>query len=107
MAPNILDIPRSIGDSNSIRVVVVSSVNSAKLKPGNILGRIYGLNINAIAETTTMSRIKKVTIESTNFFVSELPSPLSSVFIINGTKTETETREATVIKMKSGILKAE
>src|SRR3989344_8424875 len=100
MEPKRLETPRIKGERRRILESVMESASSSEPKPLKRSPLIAGIRSQAAAETAKIRRAKKENMLSMNSFRFSLFS------IIKGTKTETETTEATVTKMKSGTRNA-
>lgn len=102
--PKILDRPKKIGDKSRTLVSLITCSNWELSKPGKSIGLNVGTKKNATPLVITINRKKNKKILPINFLEASL---LSSIFCIkNGIRTEIETIEPTVMKIKSGILKA-
>src|SRR3989344_6631512 len=99
------EIPRKMGDKSIIRDKVMRWVFKGSLsKPGRTYGTRTGMRINAARETKTIP-IKNAE-KPLSINLLPLSSPSFNLSIRKGTKTETETIEATDTKIRSGIRKA-
>ncbi len=104
MLPKKFENPSSNGDRSKILENFMILIKAPASNPLNKKEAICGINIKAKAQLATISAEKLVKIESTKDFT---PPLLPAAFFENiGTKTEIETSEPAVIKMKSGIRKA-
>src|SRR3989338_2101251 len=99
------EIPRKMGDKSIILDKVMRWVFKGSLsKPGRTYGTRIGMIINAAKETKTIPI--KNTEKPLSMNLLPVCSPSFSLSIKKGTKTKTDTIEATKKKKRSGILKA-
>ena len=100
-----LESPSKIGDRSSILDSIIRLSNSAGSNPGKRNGCINGKRKNNTTDTPTTRKRKVLVKDSRNFLASIFPD-FSSFSDNSGTRTDTETIEATDTNTRSGTRNA-